>query len=144
MSTPASTIHSRIAATVEAVATWRESRWAGGVFGSDPQPEMHHSFAVEVTATDIDNSNQRQRLSEPAVCESTVEVRWAHRLKVGDQVGDYRDALDAEADVYKAIMAASKSGGMRTLLVRLARDTRTQGWVLGTATFRIIHQIPLQ
>lgn len=139
----ASTVRSRIATVLEALTGWKESTFAPGLFGRDPQPTMHLAFAVGMPTSAIPEG-QRQRLSEGAFVDSSVSVRWAYRLRGDAQVADYAAALDQEALAIKAVCGASTADGVHYLLSNAIRDDSTEGWILGTLTFRALHRIALQ
>lgn len=141
---PASTVRSRIAAALEALTGWRESRWAPGLFGRDPQTVMHLSFAVAMRGMGTPEA-QRQRLNAGAFILSAVEIPWAHKLRGDSQVADYASALDQEAAAIRAVCAVATTDGMQVLYRTSRRDdSTTEGFILGTITFDVYHRIDLQ
>jgi hypothetical protein len=137
-----SEVRSRAATACDAVTGWRESPWAPGLFGRDPRPDMHKTFAVALPAASVPLT-QRQSLTEGAYVVTAVEVSWAYQLRADGQVLDHGLALDAEALLIKALAAASKTSGVQWLLDGASRNTTTEGWMLGVLRFRAIHRIAL-
>lgn len=76
----------------------------------------HLSFAVDIGTTTV--AAHRQRLSTGAVAETSVTVRWLHRLRADAQIGDYDDALDAGEALTAAVLAVEPSPGLRARLLR--------------------------
>lgn len=137
-----SALRTRVAAGLEAVATWTESRWAPGLFLRDTDHLLHHGFAVAVEATQPHPSPGRQRPELGVEVVSTVIVQWGHRLRADAQVADYGAALDAEAAAIVAVLGISQVD-LHLTWEGSRRDTRSDGWLVGSLTFRAIHRLAL-
>ncbi len=143
MSNTVADLRSLLATALASVSGWRESTSAPGIFGTDPQPSMHKSFAVGIAETSVPTTEGRHVNSAAGVlAETTAEVRWGYLLRADAQVTDHTAALTAEAALAKACCGVSRAGGVKVRLDRAQRDTSQSGWLLGTLRFRVIHQLP--
>lgn len=133
-------VRQTVVAAIGAVNGWKESSWPADLFGRDTAMILHHTFAVGIASTTPHSRDARQRVAEGLLVTSTVVVSWAHRLRGDAQIGDYDAALDAERDVVGVVM---RIANMHVTLQELSRSTRTEGWVLGTITFSILHRYSL-
>lgn len=138
--TDTSTMRQAITAAIEGLSGWSVSRFAPELFGRDVDQLQHHAFAVAVPDTSDHPRDGRQRVTEGLLVTSTVSVSWAHRLRGDAQVADYDAALDAEQDLVGAVRAISAK---HVLVQRMTRKAVPEGWVLGTATFQVIHRYAL-
>lgn len=139
MATDTSSIRALVIAAVDALSGWTPSRFAPELFLRDTDNLSHHAFAVGVTGTSP-SSKDRQSLTDGMLVESTVEVRWAHRLRGDAQSADYDAALDAEQAMVAAVVGISSR---HILVQRLTREARAEGWVTGVATFLVQHRYSL-
>lgn len=136
-------VRSLLATALSGVSGWRESTSAPGIFGTDPQPSMHKSFAVGIVETLVSTAEGRHVNSAAGVlAETMAEVRWGYLLRADNQVLAHSEALTAEAALIAACCGVSRSGGAKVRLDRAQRDTSQSGWMLGTIRFRVIHQLP--
>lgn len=136
-------LRSSLATALSSVSGWRESTSAPGIFGTDPQPSMHKSFAVGIVETLVSTAEGRHVNDAAGVmAETMAEVRWGYLLRADAQVSDHAAALTAEAALIAACCGIPRSGGAKVRLDRAQRDTSQSGWMLGTLRFRIIHQLP--
>lgn len=133
------TIRDLIISAVDAINGWTPSRFAPDFFGKDTDNLSHHSFSVAVTSTEPLPA-QTQSLVHATNVFSMVEVQWAHRLRGDAQSADYDAACDAEQALVKACVGISSQ---HVLLARLVRSAKLEGWVMGTATFRVLHRYSL-
>jgi hypothetical protein len=140
MSQDVATVRQIFTTAITTVQGWTVSRWVPELFGKDPASFMHHAFAVGIPTTEPQVRDARQRVSEGLLVSSTVEVYWAHQLRGDAQVLDYDAGLDAERDVVGACMRIATT---HIMVQRLARNARTEGWLLGTITFSIVHRYSL-
>lgn len=132
-------IRDLVISAIDALSGWTPSRFAPEFFGKDTDNLSHHSFAVAVTSTEP-LPNQTQSLAYGTNVFSTVEVQWAHRLRGDAQSADYDAGCDAEQDIVKACVGISSQ---HVLLQRLTRTAKAEGWIMGTATFRVQHRYSL-
>lgn len=132
------TLRGRVITAIDALTGWTPSRYVPELFGADVNQLMHHAFAVSVP--DSTPVEQRQRVAEGLLVESTVEVRWAHRLRGDAQSTDYDGMADAEAPMVAAVLGIT---AQRCVCTSLAREASRDGWVVGTARFRVLHRIVL-
>lgn len=142
MAIAVSEIRSRVAASLEGLSGWTESRWAPGLYGRDTDHLMHHSFCIEVESTSIHPRTAKQRISQGALVNTTVTVQWAHRIRQDAQVSDYGLALDAEAAAIVAVMGVSRED-LHIRLQDTRRRTTDEGWMLGTMRFFATHHLAL-
>lgn len=137
-----SAVRARVAAALEALPGWHESEWAYEFFGSDPDERVHLSFSVGVPDTNVHPREGRQRLSEGALVDTSVEVAWAYRLGASSHVSAYDSALAAEQAAVQAVVGMDRSD-LSIVLDSLSRKNVEEGWVLGTLRFRVIHRYAL-
>lgn len=137
-----SAVRQRVAAAVEAISGWTESRHAWASFGRDTDSLVHHSFSIGTPTTDV-LPEQRQRRSEGALVETVVEVSWAHRLRGDAQVSDTDAALAAEAGLITTLMGVSQAD-CHIVLEGAEREVEGDGtWLVGTVTVRAVHRLAL-
>jgi hypothetical protein len=135
-------VRQRVAAVLSALTGWNQSPYALDEFGRDTDQLQHHAFAVGVPSTDTHPQAGRRRLTEGLLVVSAVEVRFAHRLKVDDQVGSYDLALVAEREAIGAVLTNADRTGLSALVWdRTRRQSPGQGWLLFTLTFTAVHRI---
>ncbi|MCB9763926.1 MAG: hypothetical protein H6739_29415 [Alphaproteobacteria bacterium] len=138
-----SEVRSRVASALADLDGWTESRWAYGLFGSESDHLLHHSFAVGVEDTVLHPRAGQQKLHEGALVVTTVQVQWAHRLRQDAQVADYGAALDSEAQAIVKLLSVDRRV-LHVLFSDARRRTTEEGWLLGTMRFRAIHQLALR
>lgn len=132
------TLRAAITAAVDALPGWSASRFAPELFGRDTDKLSHLAFVVGVPSTVPKDG--RQSLVDGCLVFSTVEVRWSYRLRGDAQSGDYDSATDAEQALVKAVVGVSSQ---HILIQQLVRAARAEGWVIGTATFQVLHRYAL-
>ena len=139
-------IRQRVAAALEAVAGWTESRFAPARFGRDANQLVHRSFSVEPSAPATPlSADRRQRRSRGVEMVSPLVVRYAHRLRADAQVSDYDAALADEAVVVKTVLGVSRTDLHLTLDAVVAREVSPDGaWYLGALRFNAIHTLALE
>lgn len=140
MAVSTSTVRQAVVEAVSALDGWTNSRFAPDLFGRDTDNLSHHSFSVGTPDSSVNSRDGKQGLSDGFLASTTVEVRWAHRLRGDAQSDDYDAALDAEEDLVQAVVGISSE---HVLVQRLARKADPSGWILGTATFSAVHRYPL-
>lgn len=119
---------------------WRESRHPYSVFFDAPEIE-HHAFCIRVQGT---QTHGRDRQNGSTYSESTVLVRWAHRLRAEAAALDERAGLRAEAELTAAIKATPPDPELRLQFVSATREDRRNGTVLvGEITWICHHHHPL-
>lgn len=141
-------LRQRIASTIDtalAASGWRQSSdtWEQFGTGGDGEGRMHLGYAIGCPASAVMGNLQRQRLTEGALVETELHVRWGFNLAALDQVNAYDDALAAEAALVVAIMSVSRSANLNLVLERAERRVDDQGWVLGDVKLRAFHQYAL-
>lgn len=135
-----STLRTLVQNALLAESGWTLSRYAPELFGRDTNGLVHHSFSVGIPET-VPIGDSHQRLADNMYAMSTVRVRWASRLRGDAQSADYGAMLDTEeATVVRRVVAISSAN---VLVVRLTREARAEGWVLGDATFQVPHRYAL-
>ena len=145
MSDPAAIYAALVASagTVNVDGPWRLSRWPAGLFGREPQPELHRSYAVELVESMVSGTGQQQRAREGVVCTTPARVRWAYRLRGDNASTDYTDALTAEQQLVSALVGTRRDE-FAAVLDRASRDTTQEGYLLGEVLLTIHHTYPLQ
>jgi len=138
-------VRQRVAAALEAESGWTESRFAPPLFGLDVDQLLHHSFSVAARSSEPLAADRRQRLSRGVDTETTLVVRFAHRLRGDNQVADYDAALGAEHTIIKTVMGVSRAN-LHVLFAavddRGVSDNGEQ--FLGAVRFTAIHLLALQ
>ncbi len=142
MALAVATVRQRVAAALEALTGWSESVQTPGRYGKDAQTIQHQGFSVAVVESRVHSREGRQRLSQGALMESTVEVQWAYGLAVDDRVADYDAALGAEQTAIQAVLAISRAD-LHIALIGMTRQPMAAEYVTGTIRFRAIHQYAL-
>jgi len=138
-------IRQRIETAVDAVSGFSVAKHPYGVFGRDPASTLHKRFAVGVPATNPTQS--RQRATHGATVHTVAAVTYAFRLKPKDQVESYDAAIDAEAEIIKAVMAENATmwaGVSITFLSVTMREVDPAGeWMIGEIEFSVLHPLAL-
>lgn len=138
-------LRARVAAAVEALDGFSESRWSAALLGSDTSHVAHKSFAVDVPATRILQAQVRQKLSEGLLVQSDVIVAYVYSIRGDAQVADMASALTVDQSVLHAVMGVSRLNLNALMFDSLSHSLKaaTNGsWRVGTLTFRATHQIP--
>lgn len=138
-----SDVRQRVAAALEAVPTWAESRWGLDLLGRDPKFTGNRLFAVGVSDTSVSPSAQRQKRSEGALVESIVQIRWLWQLRLDDQIASMDEALDGEHSLIVALAGISLDD-LHLIFQRAERRVTPEGWVVGTLQHSARHRINLQ
>lgn len=132
-----------VAARIDAAmgAEWRESKGTWDTFGeADGEGRFHKGFAVG--CPDTKYKAGRQRPSEGALSETSVQIRWAYHLGAMKQVEDFDAALDEERRITAAVAGIAQSPGVSLAFVSASR--RVEGeWVLGEQEWTALHWLPL-
>ena len=140
------TARQRIAAVLEALPGWHESRWGYDIFPLDPGQYAHLSFAVGVPDTVPADAIQfvaRKCGLNGGVANSSIAIRWTYRLRADRQVADYDAALAAEAAALIAIGTAV-STDVHYMPEELRREVVGDGtWLLGQIRVRATHHMAL-
>lgn len=136
-------VRARVAAILEALGGWTESRFHPDLFGFDTSSLAHHSFAVRTGTTEV-YGGERPKLKSPAVVTTTIEILFAHRLRGDAQVVDGDSATDAEQTAVKAVHAASRVD-LHLAFQGIGRELRGDGtWHVATIRFQAVHNYDLQ
>lgn len=138
-----SAVRQRIAAAVEALPGWTQSRYAHPLFGSDTKNLAPHSFAVGVAESVLHEADGRQVTAEGCLWETAVDVAFLHNLRLDAQVQDWDAMLDAEAALIVAVVGISRRD-LHILQAGASREVLGDGtYALSTVRFRAIHRIQL-
>jgi len=135
------TIRQRLATALSALPGWKQSAWHLDTFGKDPDQVQHHAFAVGILSSQPTAQPGRRQYPEGLATSSQVEVRFAHRLTVDNQVAAYDAALDAELDAITAVLSTIDRTALHILWDGSSRSALGEGWVIVTITFNAIHRI---
>lgn len=125
------TIRSDLAAAVTALG-WRESRFAPGLFGSDPVDAMHRLFAIDLAETQS-TGNIQQRAAEGVWVQTAFVLRYSLRYRVDGRAGDITEALQQERAAVAACVALHADEYTVALERIEARDTSRDGFLTGAA-----------
>jgi hypothetical protein len=131
-------IHADLTAAVQAIQPWRYSRWAPGLFGSDPQDALSQSFAIDIAETTA-TGNIQQLPSEGAWCQTAMILRYCIRLRADGVAIDYPAAFVLERQVVAACVALHEPDYTVALERIEARDTSREGYLFGSARFIVHH-----
>lgn len=138
-------LRARVAAAVEAIDGFSESRWSASLLGSDTSHVAHKSFAVDVPTTRTLQPQVRQKLSEGLLVQSDVVVAYVYSIRGDAQVADMAAALTVDQTVLHAVLGVSRNNLNAIMFDSLGHSLKaaTNGsWRVGTLTFRATHQIP--
>lgn len=138
--TDTSGIRTLVSGVIAALSGWTVSRWAPDLFGRDTDKLMPRAFVVAVPETRVLPRDGRQRVAEGLLVDSTVVVTWAYRLRGDAASTDYDAMLNAEQDLVGAVRAISSQ---HCLVASMGRKAGPEGWIIGTATFQIVHRYAL-
>lgn len=147
-------LRSSFAAQCVAVPNWVESRFAADVFGRDPDSLMG-TATVRLFAVGLGDTNNRMggagngyrgRAGQGLLVETAVIVRWAVRLRPKDQQASRDEAEAAGQELVNACEAytATWPGELKVQLQTITTEVVPSGeWFLGTATFLVLHALPI-
>lgn len=139
-----SAIRQRVATAIDSALSadgWQESSDPYDQFGTGDGDRLHLSYAVGIPSTTA--LNDRQKVAEGVLSDSSVRVKWAFNLSALDQIVAYDSALDAGQDVLNAVIAIQQSEGLHLVYVSGTNPVDDQGWMLGDISFRAIHHRPI-
>lgn len=143
-------VHARVEAAVAgALPSWRVSAHAWEDLPSIPDgaERSHLTYAVATSSTRWLAGRQLRAVDTLQYCETVIEVRWLHRLRVEARSADYRAALDAEIALVRAIVAAGSNPELQLVLTESARRRElpppTGPYLLGDLTLTALHHVTL-
>lgn len=138
------TVRQRVAALIEALDGYTESRQAPDRHGLDPQSILHKSFSVAIASSSA-LPEQRQRPAEGVMVVSEVVVRVAYRLRGDAAVSDYDEALQGEDTVRIALAVPDRTGGLCRLTYQgAARQLTAAGdYLITTLRYQALHLVAL-
>lgn len=111
-------------------------------FGSgDGEGRLHKGYSVGTPSTSW--TKDRQRISEGALSETDLRVKWAYEIAALDQVVSYDAALDAERTILAAVMPLQARDELHLTYQTSSRVVDGQGWMMGELTFKALHHLPL-
>lgn len=148
MTLSVATARQRIAASLEALNGWSESRWTGTTWPAQETREAHLRFAVvpgdTVYQASIESARGRRPDDVGSLVTTTFRVLWVYRLRADAAVADTDLMLAAEDTAVEAILATSRAGGLRLAIVRRSRNTAGDGtYSLGEIEVAALHQVPI-
>lgn len=136
-----------------AVPNWTRSRFAADVFGRDADSLM--GTTVRLYAVGLGDTNNRMggtgngyrgRPGQGLLVETTVIIRWAYRLRLKDQTTSRDEAEAAGQELIAACEAYDSTfpGELKVQLQTVSAEVVDSGeWFLGTATFVVLHALPI-
>ena len=134
-------VRQRIAAALNAAAGYTKSRYHPDLFGFDTRFLMHGAFVVGSPATDIHPTAQRQRRTEGALVNTTIEVKVAGNMRADAQIADLDALLALEAAAITTVEGVSRAD-LHLFFQSAARETTTEfEFQISTITFRAVHRL---
>ncbi len=139
-------------AQVGALSGWTRSRFAADVFGRDAQGLMGTGKLYAVGLGDTNNrmggtgNGYRGRPGQGLLVETSVVVRWAYSIRMKDQTLSRDEGEAAGQEVIAACEAynATWPGELKVQLQTVTSEVTDSGeWFLGTATFLVLHALPI-
>jgi hypothetical protein len=125
---------------------WRASRAHPAMFGMDARQIAHLAFVVwspSLVVHEVESGKGRQARTETLV-RSTIEVRFAFRVRADAASDDSDSALTSEGSLVAAIMGVSLTN-LHIKYVSAARAAAGDGeYSIHALTFEALHQIALQ
>ena len=136
-------IKTLVESAVLAIATPKlhRARWIYDQFGQDTDHLLPHGFSVGLTTSGVKPG--RQRVSEGILMETTVQIRWAIRLKADAMQDSYDLGLDVEVEIIKVVRTIDFAG---LTIIYQSSDRYSDsefGFLIGTITFMANHCHPL-
>jgi len=127
--------------TALAASEWSESTVPYDLFGTEWDSEniSDRCYSVGCTSTTPTRGPQRGMVEVTTM----VGVRYSVSIAALDQVAGYDSALDAEADLLKAIHTIHRSTWLHVIYTRSQRGAVADGWLLGELTFTCKHNLAL-
>jgi hypothetical protein len=137
-----------LAASLEALTGWSESRWTGSAWPSQETREGHLRFAVvpvdTVYPSPIESARGRRPDAVGSFVTTTFRALWLYRLRADAMVADLDAAMAAEDLAVEALLGVSRTGGVRVAIARRSRSTTADGtYLLGEIEVPVIHQVPI-
>lgn len=139
-------------AQVGALSGWTRSRFAADVFGRDAGSLMGTGKLYAVGLGDTNNrmggsgNGYRGRPASGLLVETTVVVRWAYCLRMKDQTTSRDEGEAAGQELVAACEAydATWPGELKVQLQTVTTEVVASGeWFLGSATFLVLHALPI-
>lgn len=139
-------VRQRVAAVVEALSGWKESRWTWAQFpAAEPGQYAHLAFAVGVISTKARGPVESSATARTvAMVDSEIGIRWAFITRADSAVSRMDAALQAEDAMVRAVLNCSRAGGLHLSWVESRRQIVGDGTViLGDTLFSAFHQYQL-
>ena len=137
-----SAVRSQVAAKVDALSGFKESKQSPDYFGRTQDTIAHKGFSVQLqTSTAIE---ERQRRAVGEYVSTSIRVIFAYRLRPLDiYPTDYDAAMDAEETVINAVLEAYATNNRFTIryLGSLREVTESQEYIIINLEFSALHTI---
>jgi len=136
-----------VTARLATLTGFRASLVSPDNFGRDADSLLGSPCFVVHPVTTTDLRQYRQRPAEGTLVETTLQVRYAFRLKPTDMAASYDLALGVEQQIVQKLMVydATWPASYKVQYTSSTRETVPSGeWVIGTVEFRVVHTLPLQ
>ncbi len=137
-----SAVRSQVAAKVDALSGFKESRQSPDYFGRTQDTIAHKGFSVQLqTSTAIE---ERQRRAVGEYVSTSIRVIFAYRLRPLDiYPTDYDAAMDAEETVINAVLESYATNNRFTIryLGSLREVTESQEYIIINLEFTALHTI---
>lgn len=130
-------------------AGWSESRYAADAPGMDSREILHLAFQVRVPTTNAAPQDRQSTrggaTSRATVATSVVVVQWTHRLRADAQADDYSEALGAEAELTRTLLAIDRDRDLALRIVGIRRSVPPEADLFtGEVELEVLHRLPLE
>lgn len=142
MSLSFSAVRSQVAAKVEALSGFKESRQSPDYFGRTQDTIAHKGFSVQMQSSTATADRQRRAVGE--YVSTSIRLIFAYRLRPLDiYPTDYDAAMDAEETVINAVLQAYATDNRFTIryLGSLREVTESQEYIIINTEYNALHTI---
>lgn len=137
-------VRQRVETALVASPSFTKSRFHPDLFGMDARLLMHGACAVGAPLTGVHPTSQRQRLTEGALVNTTIEVKVAGNHRADNQVADFDALLGLEALAITTVEGITRAD-LHIVFESAAREPTTEfEFLLSVITFRAIHRLAFQ
>jgi len=137
-----SSIRKAIAAKIETLSGFKESKHTPDFFGRTENTVAHKAFSISVASSAA--MEERQRRAVGVYLSTPMQVLFSFRLRPLDiYPTDYDASLDAEELVINKVLEAYSTDNQFTIRYTASERTVTdsQEYILITLSFNILHTI---
>lgn len=103
-----SEIRQRVSEVLSLPGDWFPSKYTPDVFPDSANNQaLHKVFAIQLGGIQL--SDARRRAGDPIDCQTTMEVKFVHKLRADNLLADYDAALDAGQVLLRRILTVSQT-----------------------------------